>query len=140
MTPEGTRKWIGPLHVSLAIFIFLCAVAFLPSPAHAMTYKQARKVTVAQAKRVIRKEAKRAHYGKANTAALLWIAKHESGFHCWEKSHSGCCGLFQLSWGMSHRHHWWDPTWNTRRAIRYIRGRYGSPLKAKAFWLRHRWY
>lgn len=114
----------------------LCAIALVclfvwPTHAHAST---------ASVKAIIRSEANRAHLGGADTAALLWIAKRESNYHPTSHSRSECHGLFQLSRGMAHGHPWRDPRWNTRRAIRYMRGRYGSPLKAKAFWLRHHWY
>jgi len=73
-------------------------------------------------------------------AALLWIAKHESNYHPTSKSSSGCYGLFQLSAGMTRGHPWKDATWNTKRAIKYMKGRYGGPVQAKPFWLKHHWY
>jgi hypothetical protein len=73
-------------------------------------------------------------------SALLWICKHESGFHPSEVSSAGCHGLFQLSRKMSTGHPWKNPEWNTKRAIKYMKGRYGSVLKAKAFWAAHHWY
>ena len=73
-------------------------------------------------------------------AALLWIAKRESNFHPTSESRSECHGLFQLSKGMAHGHPWKNPTWNTKRAIKYMRGRYGGVLQAKAFWSSHHWY
>ena len=72
--------------------------------------------------------------------ALLWIAKRESNYHPTSVSRGGCYGLFQLSRGMAAGHPWKDPAWNTKRAIKYMKGRYGSVPKAKAFWLRHHWY
>jgi hypothetical protein len=41
---------------------------------------------------------------------------------------------------MAHGKPWKDPYWNTKRAIKYMKGRYGGVLKAKAFWLSHHWY
>jgi hypothetical protein len=73
-------------------------------------------------------------------AALLWIAKRESNYHPTSKSSSGCYGLFQLSASMVRGQPWKDATWNTRRAIKYMKGRYGGPVQAKAFWTRHHWY
>jgi soluble lytic murein transglycosylase-like protein len=80
--------------------------------------------------------------GLSNTEvdALLWIAKHESNFHPTSHSRSECHGLFQLSAAMAHGRPWKDPTWNTKRGIRYMKGRYGGVLQAKSFWLKHHWY
>lgn len=77
---------------------------------------------------------------KTEVAALLWMAKRESNFHPNSESSSECHGLFQLSKGMAHGRPWRDPVWNTKRAIKYMRGRYNGVLKAKAFWARHHWY
>jgi hypothetical protein len=76
----------------------------------------------------------------AQVNALLWIAKHESNYHPTSKSSSRCYGLFQLSAGMAAGHPWKDATWNTKRAIKYMKGRYGGPVQAEAFWKRHHWY
>jgi len=78
---------------------------------------------------------------KKGVKALLWICKRESNFRPKAKSKSGTYhGLFQLSKGIVKGHPWQDPTWNTKRAIKYMKGRYGSVLKAKAFWQAHHWY
>jgi soluble lytic murein transglycosylase-like protein len=76
----------------------------------------------------------------AEVDTLLWIARRESNFHPRSESRSECHGLFQLSKGMAHGRPWKDPTWNTKRAIRYMKGRYGGIQNAKAFWLSHHWY
>ncbi len=73
-------------------------------------------------------------------SALMWICKRESGFHPSSHSRSGYHGLFQLSKGMAHGHPWQNVAWNTKRAIKYMRGRYGGVLRAKAFWVAHHWY
>jgi hypothetical protein len=96
--------------------------------------------SVKSSKAIIVSVAHATGYGKAQTDALLWIAKRESNYHAWSHSRSECHGLFQLSRGMAHGHPWRDPRWNTLRAIRYIRGRYGSPLRAKAHSVRYGWY
>ena len=77
---------------------------------------------------------------KAEVNALLWICKRESNFHPTSTSSAGCRGLFQLSPGMTSGHPWKQPTWNTKRAIKYMKGRYHGVLSAKAFWLKHHWY
>ncbi len=97
----------------------------------------AKKLTVPQ---IIAKVASEAKLSKTQIAALLWIAKHESNFHPTSASSSGCYGLFQLSSAMVSGHPWKDAAWNTRRAIRYMKGRYGGVMQAKAFWSSHHWY
>ncbi len=97
----------------------------------------AKKLTVRQ---IITKTAIAAHLSKTEIATLMWIAKRESNFHPRSESRSECHGLFQLSAGMAHGHPWRGPAWNTKRAIKYMRGRYGSVLRAKSFWLSHHWY
>ena len=100
--------------------------------------KKARKLTVRQ-RVVLAGRAK--GLKKAEIKALLWICKHESNFHPSSRSRSGSYfGLFQLSKGMAHGRPWKSATWNTKRAIKYMRGRYHSVLKAKAHWLAHHWY
>lgn len=77
---------------------------------------------------------------RAEIKALLWLAWRESRYHPTSHSRSGYHGLFQLSPGMAHGKPWKDPEWNTRRAIKYMNGRYGGVLEAKAFWQENHWY
>jgi hypothetical protein len=98
---------------------------------------KAKKLTVRQTIVAI---GRAAGLSKAEVSALLWIAKRESNYHPTSVSSGGCYGLFQLSRGMAHGHPWSDPEWNTKRAIRYMKGRYHGVLKAKAFWTSHHWY
>lgn len=97
----------------------------------------AKRLTVPQ---IIAKVGGDARLSKAQIVALLWIAKHESNFHPTSVSSSGCHGLFQLSSAMVNGHPWKDPTWNTKRAIKYMKGRYGGVIQAQAFWSSHHWY
>lgn len=127
----------------LTMLALVLAFLFVPISAQAMTYTQAKRLSVSKVQTIIKAEAKKAHLSKANTAALLWICRRESNFHPTSKNPSGCYGLFQLSRGMSRyapHGRWWEPSWNTRRAIKYMKGRYHSPIGAKNFWLRHSWY
>jgi hypothetical protein len=96
-----------------------------------------KKLTVRQ---VIAQAGRKAGLSTKEIAALIWICKRESNFHPTSHSRSGYHGLFQLSKGMAHGRPWKNPAWNTKRAIRYMRGRYGGVLKAKAFWVAHHWY
>jgi hypothetical protein len=93
----------------------------------------------------IRSEAKVADYGKTQTTALLKLAYRESRWHNWSVSHAKrpqnrCYGTFQLSWGMAHGRAWFNPYWSTMRAIRYIKHRYGTPVRALAHSYRYGWY
>lgn len=147
MTLEGlARKRWAPLAFALALGLALTLVimasdALHPMAAHAMTYSQARHVSTTHCKALIRKEAKREHLHKADVDALLWIAKRESGYHCCEITGS-CVGVFQLMQTRAQRAkwHWYDPTPNTRRAIKYMKSRYGSIQGALRWWRKHHWY
>ena len=94
----------------------------------------------AYSKTQIRQAAAEAHATARDLHDLFYICQHESNFHNWSHSRSECHGLFQLSRGMAHGHKWWEPLWNSRRAIRYMRGRYGSIHRAYLFRKRHGWY
>ena len=89
---------------------------------------------------IIAETGREAGLSETEIDALLWIAYRESRYHPKSHSRSNCHGLFQLSKGMAHGKPWDDPEWNTRRAIKYMRGRYGGVLQAKAFWKAHHWY
>ena len=108
-----------------------------PIPVAAPKAAVKKRLTVRQ---TIAKVGRDAGLSSRQVTALLWIAKHESNFHPTSESRSECHGLFQLSKGMAHGHPWKNPTWNTKRAIKYMRGRYGGVLQAKAFWSSHHWY
>jgi soluble lytic murein transglycosylase-like protein len=125
------------LSVDASLTIAPSAPATVAAPPVAPAASAAKKLTVRQ---IIAKIGKDKGLSKSQVDALLWIAKHESNFHPTSKSSSGCYGLFQLSKGMAKGHPWKDPTWNTKRAIKYMKGRYGGTLQAKRFWLAHHWY
>jgi hypothetical protein len=96
-----------------------------------------RELTIRQ---LIAQTGRKAGLSKAEISALMWICKRESNFHPSSHSRSGYHGLFQLSKGMAHGRPWKNVAWNTKRAIKYMRGRYGGVLKAKVFWVAHHWY
>jgi hypothetical protein len=102
------------------------------TPAMALSAKRRRVVAI------IKEVAKAKHYGSKQTRALLKIAKRESGYSATEVTGS-CKGVFQL---MTHysRSKWANPRWNTAKAIRYIKHRYGTPTKALAHSYRYGWY
>lgn len=124
------------------LFVAAAIVAILavPATAQAMTYTQARRLSTSKVKSLVVAEAKREHLSSANLSALLSIGKRESNFHATSSNHGRCLGVFQLSKSMCSGHPWSDPTWNTRRAIKYMNGRYSSPARAWSFWCRHGWY
>ena len=99
--------------------------------------KKAVKLTV---KQIIAKVGRASGLSTSEVNGLLWIAYRESRYHPTSKSSSGCYGLFQLSAGMAKGHAWKDPYWNTKRAIKYMKGRYHGVLRAKSFWSAHHWY
>jgi len=80
-----------------------------------------------------------AGFGSLDVTAMKKIADYESHDHASSHSRS-CWGLFQLSTSMVKGHPWSDPTWNTRRALRYIKSRYGTPRKAWAHIQKAGWY
>lgn len=86
----------------------------------------------------IRAVAKKNHLNAADTNALLKIAKMESGFRPTARNHS-CKGLFQLMTRFDKKH-WSNVEWNTNKAIKYIKHRYGSARKALRFHYAHGWY
>jgi hypothetical protein len=70
--------------------------------------------------------------------ALVWIWKHES-VRPGIVSRTGCKGLFQLK----NPPKWMklgDPLTEAKAGCEYIKRRYKSPMRAKAFWQRHHWY
>jgi hypothetical protein len=80
-----------------------------------------------------------AGFTAADVMAMEKIADYESHDH--STSHSrGCWGLFQLSTAMVKGHPWSDPAWNTRRALKYVKRRYGNPRKALAHIKKTGWY
>jgi soluble lytic murein transglycosylase-like protein len=122
---------------TVAVTPSLTATLAVPSAPVAPVVKRTVKLSVPA---IITKVGHEAGLSKAEITALLWIAKHESNFHPTSKSSSGCYGLFQLSKGMANGHPWKDATWNTKRAIKYMKGRYHGVLNAQRFWQSHHWY
>jgi hypothetical protein len=70
--------------------------------------------------------------------ALIWVNKHES-VRPGIVSKGGCKGLFQLKnppkWMVLG-----DPASETKAGCEYIKRRYKTPSRAKAFWQSHHWY
>ena len=88
---------------------------------------------------IITKYTTAAGFGATDVTAMKKIADYES--HDNPKTHSKTCwGLFQLSTKMVKGHPWSDAAWNTKRAVKYVKSRYGTPRKALAHIKKTGWY
>ena len=120
-------------HIVRTVLVLALALTFVvacASPAMALSKK--RVITI------IKTVAAQKHLSKAEVSALLKICKRESGYRPTARTGS-CKGLFQL---MTHfgPNKWQDPKWNTAKAIRYIKHRYGTCRAALAHSYSHGWY
>ena len=77
------------------------------------------------------------HLSPANRRAKAWIAQRESG-GSYTARNGSVYGRYQLSLGYLHGN--LSPATQARPANRYVKGRYGSWVNAKKFWLAHNWY
>lgn len=92
---------------------------------------------------IIRAAAAAKGYGKADTDALLEIARRESTLGRDRTAYASgreCVGLFQLDSAKGSYANRLDDKWNTTAAIAYIERRYGSPVKALAAHDAKGWY
>lgn len=84
-------------------------------------------------------------WGAKQFRALKWVWYHESGWnHKAVNSSSGATGIPQALPARKMRTHGSDYRTNPETQIDwgldYIKTRYGTPIKAKKFWLSHNWY
>jgi hypothetical protein len=115
--------------VACVFTVSALAVSLPASPAYASVSVHA----------IITKYTLAAGFGAADVTAMKQIADYESHDH--PSSHSkSCWGLFQLSTKMVKGHPWSDPVWNTKRALAYVKSRYGTPRKALAHIKKSGWY
>ena len=80
------------------------------------------------------------YYGRLSASersAKLWIANRESGYN-YHARNGRYYGRFQLD--TSYLHGDYSVANQERTADRYVKGRYGSWVAAKRFWLSHNWY
>lgn len=87
----------------------------------------------------------RAHVAAGQFGALDALWTHESGWNRYaQNTSSGAYGIPQALPGSKMASAGSDWTWNgytqMRWGLSYIRGRYGCPAKAWAFWQQHNWY
>jgi hypothetical protein len=89
--------------------------------------------------KVIRSVAAKHHLSKADTTALIVLAKRESGYNprCVTGSYRG---LFQIQLTKRNKHRWQDPYFNTAVAIKQIKARYKTPRAALAHSYSNGWY
>jgi hypothetical protein len=119
--------------------LFVLAVAFslmLATPASALTHKQ-------QVQSIIRYETLRAGYHLHDVTAMYILAERESTTGCNPRAYARgrqCVGLYQLDSGKGSYAQRVNDRWNTRRALAYIRGRYGNPQRALAHSYNTGWY
>ena len=118
----------------------LIAALLSPTVAGACTYRRwcGHKHSKAYNRRAIRAMCAKRHLSKRDTKRMLWLAKRESGQRNLARNGS-CKGLFQVMTKQP-KWKWANPKWNTRRAIDYIRKRYGSVSAAVAHSKRYGWY
>jgi hypothetical protein len=76
--------------------------------------------------------------------ALVWVINHESGFrNTAQNPTSSAYGMFQFldgTWASVGGKKTSDPTTQAQLGMKYIKSRYGDPIKAKSFWQSHNWY
>lgn len=76
--------------------------------------------------------------------AIVWIVDHESSWNNKAQNPSSSAyGLFQFldpTWGDYGGHKTSDPTIQAQLGMKYIKARYGDPIRAKEFWQSHGWY
>jgi hypothetical protein len=89
--------------------------------------------------KLARRELRRGGCSPAEVRMAMDIHHHEGEPNSVSASGS-YHGGWQISPGMAHGHPWWNPEWSTARALRYMRGRYGSVAGAYNFRNSHNWY
>lgn len=120
------------VRTALTLMLVLTFALAAATPAMALSAKQRRVVNI------IKKIGRDNHYGPKQRTALLKIAKRESGYNPTAVTGS-CKGVFQLMTSYN-KSKWARARWNTRKAIKYIKHRYGTPKKALAHSYRYGWY
>ncbi|NTU70421.1 MAG: hypothetical protein HGB10_01150 [Coriobacteriia bacterium] len=129
---RSSNSYSHIVRTALIIIFAVMFVAVAAAPAFALSKSQKSAI------KIIKREAKKKHLKKADVRALLKICKRESNYHRLSRNRS-CKGLFQLKTSFG-RKYWTNPAWNTRKAIRYIKHRYGTPRAALRHCYRYGWY
>ena len=123
-----TRARFAAFVAPLAVAILLMGV--MAAPVHA---REKKNITV------IRTVAAKHKLSKADTRALIVLARRESGYNarCITGSYRG---LFQIQLTKKNKAKWHDPYFNTEVAIKQIKYRYKTPRRALAHSYSAGWY
>lgn len=120
--------------VRTMLVLMLAAIFIVGAATPALAKSMSRKKVV----RIIKATAKAKHLSKRDITALLKLCRRESTFRPTARNGS-CKGLFQLKTSYGYRK-WSNPAWNTRKAIKYIKHRYGNARAALSHSYRYGWY
>ncbi|MGZ4493456.1 MAG: aggregation-promoting factor C-terminal-like domain-containing protein [Nocardioides sp.] len=134
--PDGISPWLRSLAVA-ALAVILAAVVVL-APHRADAAQRAQSVAGY-------KHWARVHVGARQFPALNAIWMRESGWNPHAQNPtSGAYGIPQALPGRKMAGagaDWsWDGYTQMRWGLHYIKARYGSPVRAWAFWRTHHWY
>jgi hypothetical protein len=153
----GSVTAMGKIHVTQSADATALATLSLPSLKRVTAIRTVRKTTRKVVRRSVKRVAvapKTSYTGVRGTVAavarskglnarnvdaLLRLCARESSFNPRARNHS-YYGLFQLHSSMVQGQPWYDPAWNTARAIQYIKGRYGSAVRALSHSYSYGWY
>ena len=129
------RTTTSSKHIVRTVLVLALTAAFLVALASpAMAYSARHRRVIA----IIKSVAAEKHLSRRQVRALLKICNRESGFNPRARNHS-CKGLFQLKTHFGYAK-WSNARWNTAKAIRYIKHRYGTCRRALAHSYAYGWY
>ena len=84
-------------------------------------------------------------WGPKQRRSLIKLWNHESGWN--QRAHNGSSGAHGIPQALpgskmrSHGKNWRsNPETQIKWGLSYIKGRYGTPVRAWSFWQRHHWY
>jgi hypothetical protein len=120
------------IRIVILLALVLAFAVGAATPAMALTKRQKAAI------KIIKTAAKSKKLNSKEISALLKICKRESTYSPTEVTGS-CKGLFQLKTSYP-RSKWANARWNTLKAIKYIKARYGSCRAALSHSYRYGWY
>jgi len=123
-----------PAHFVKTALVLMLTMTFVVGAASPAMALSAKKKVI----KIMYRVAVSKHLNKTQRIALYKIAKRESGYRPTARNNS-CKGLFQLKTSFG-RSLWANPAWNTGKAIRYIKHRYGTPTAALSHSNSYGWY
>lgn len=125
------------MKVRLLIATLLLVLIATPAYAHRMPPKHL-SASQARHKATIVRVGHSLHLSRPEIRAMLILGWRESGWRPTARN-GNCRGAFQLNFRHMGRK-WRNLAWNTRRANRYVKHRYGSWRRALAHSYRCNWY